>query len=122
MVNVFFLAGILIYYLGGSYLALCVGIALHGIARAGGNVIWSLWVTKFAPEDHVGEYMSVHSSLTGVRGVLAPIIAFSVAGTMGPGTVAIAGGLLVVVSSLMLLPELLHQVEQITFHNFRQSV
>ena len=107
LVNVFFLAGILIYYLGGSYLALCVGIALHGIARAGGNVIWSLWVTKFAPEDHVGEYMSVHSSLTGVRGVLAPIIAFSVAGTMGPGTVAIAGGLLVVVSSLMLLPELI---------------
>jgi len=107
LVNLFFLAGILIYYLGDSYLALCVGIALHGIARAGGNVIWSLWVTKFAPEDHVGEYMSVHSSLTGVRGVLAPIIAFSMAGTMGPATVAIAGGVLVVISSLMLLPELI---------------
>lgn len=106
VVNGFFLSGILVYYLGGSYMALCVGIALHGIARAGGNVIWSLWVIKFAPADHVGEYMSVHSCLTGVRGVLAPIIAFSVAGTMGPGVVALAGGVLVVISSLMLLPEL----------------
>ncbi|NWK55710.1 MFS transporter [Verrucomicrobiaceae bacterium N1E253] len=109
LVNVFFLTGILVYYLGGSYWALCVGIALHGIARAGGNVIWSLWVTKFAPADHVGEYMSVHSCLTGVRGVLAPVIAFSVAGSMGPGVVALAGGVLVVVSSLMLLPELIEE-------------
>lgn len=106
LVNCFFLTGILVYYLGGSYWALCVGIALHGIARAGGNVIWNLWVTKFAPADHVGEYMSVHSCLTGVRGVLAPVIAFSVAGTMGPGVVALGGGVLVVISSLMLLPEL----------------
>ena len=106
LVNVFFMAGILVYYLGGSYTSLCIGIALHGIARAGGNVIWSLWVTKFAQEDKVGEYMSVHSSLTGVRGVLAPIIAFSVAGTMGPGTVALAGSVLVVIASLMLVPEL----------------
>jgi len=106
MVNVFFMTGILVYYLGDSYLALCIGIALHGVARAGGNVIWSLWVTRFASEDRVGEYMSVHSSLTGVRGIIAPIIAFSVAGTFGPGTVAIAGGVLVVISSLMLLPEL----------------
>ncbi len=106
LVNVFFLSGILVYYLGGSYTALCVGIALHGIARAGGNVIWSLWVTRFAQEDKVGEYMSVHSCLTGVRGVLAPIIAFSVAGTLGPGVVALAGGVLVVIASLMLIPEL----------------
>ena len=105
-VNAFFMSGILIYYLGNSYTALCIGIALHGIARAGGNVIWNLWVTKFAPAERVGEYMSVHSSLTGVRGILAPIIAFSVAGTMGPATVALAGGVLVLISSLMLLPEL----------------
>jgi MFS family permease len=107
MVNGFFMVGILIYYLGDSYMSLCIGIALHGVARAGGNVLWSLWVTRFASAERVGEYMSVHSSLTGVRGILAPIIAFSVAGTFGPGTVAVAGGVLVVISSLMLLPELI---------------
>lgn len=116
LVNCFFLSGILVYYLGGGYWALYVGIALHGIARAGGSVIWSLWVTKFAPADHVGEYMSVHSFLTGVRGVLAPVIAFAVAGTMGPGVVALAGGVLVVISSLMLLPELIEEARE---HSFR---
>ncbi|MGB0774559.1 MAG: MFS transporter [Akkermansiaceae bacterium] len=105
LINVFFFAGILIFYLGGNYISLCVGIALHGIGRSGGNVIWSLWVTRFTDADKVGEYMSVHTSLTGLRGTIAPVIAFSVAGLAGPHIVAIAGGLLIVMSSLMLLPE-----------------
>lgn len=104
--NLFFLVGILVYFLGGSYLALCVGMALHGIGRSGGNVLWSLWVTKFAPEEHVGEYMSVHTSLTGLRGTLAPVIAFMIAGTVGPGTVAILGACLIFIASALLWPEL----------------
>ncbi len=105
-VNVFFFAGILVYYLGGGYLALCTGIALHGIARSGGNVLWSLWVTRFAPEDKVGEYMSVHTCLTGVRGTLAPVIAFAMAGWTSPAVVAVTAASLVLVSSLLLIPEL----------------
>ena len=106
MVNCFFLIGILVYYLGGSYLTLCIGMAFHGIGRSGGNVLWSLWVTRFANEENVGEYMSVHTSCTGLRGVLAPVIAFSVAGTLGPATVALAAASLVTISSLMLIPEM----------------
>jgi len=106
MVNVFFFIGILIYYLGGTYIALCIGMVFHGIGRSGGNILWSLWVTRFSTEENVGEYMSVHSSLTGVRGVLAPVIAFAVAGWMGPGVVAIGGASLILVSSLWLIPEL----------------
>jgi len=106
MVNVFFFIGILIYYLGGTYMALCIGMVFHGIGRSGGNILWSLWVTRFSTEENVGEYMSVHSSLTGVRGVLAPVIAFAIAGWMGPGVVAIGGASLILVSSLWLIPEL----------------
>ncbi len=106
MVNSFFLIGMLVYYLGGSYLALCIGMVFHGIGRSGGNVLWSLWVTRFSNEENVGEYMSIHTSFTGLRGVIAPVIAFSVAGTIGPETVAIAGGSLVILSSLMLIPEM----------------
>ena len=106
MVNFFFLIGMLIYYLGNSYFTLCLGMVFHGIGRSGGNVLWSLWVTRFANEDNVGEYMSVHTSLTGLRGTLAPVIAFSVAGIMGPSTVALAGAALIVISSLMLIPEM----------------
>ncbi len=110
MVNVFFFIGILVFYLGGSYFALCLGMVFHGIGRSGGNILWSLWVTRFSTEDNVGEYMSVHSSLTGVRGVLAPVIAFSVAGWFGPGVVAIVGAALILISSLLLIPELKAEV------------
>ena len=106
MVNFFFLIGMLIYYLGNSYFTLCLGMVFHGIGRSGGNVLWSLWVTRFANEDNVGEYMSVHTSLTGLRGTLAPVIAFSIAGIMGPSTVALAGATLILISSLMLIPEM----------------
>ncbi|MFK7909706.1 MAG: MFS transporter [Akkermansiaceae bacterium] len=104
--NLFFLAGILVYFLGGNYLSLCIGMALHGIGRSGGNVLWSLWVTKFAQQENVGEYMSVHTSLTGLRGTVAPVFAFLIAGSLGPGTVAILGAGLIVISSALLWPEL----------------
>ncbi len=107
LVNAFFLAGILIYYLGGSFTGLCVGIALHGIARSGGNILWNLWVTRFTDGDRVVEYMSVHSFLTGVRGVAAPLIAFTAAEHLGPSWVAAAASVLIVVSTLMILPEIL---------------
>jgi len=59
-VNVFFFLGILVYFLSPTFVGLCVGMTLHGIGKAGGNVLWSLWTTKFAPADKVSEYMSVH--------------------------------------------------------------
>jgi hypothetical protein len=105
-VNLFFLAGILIYYLGGNMLGLCIGIALHGVARAGGNIIWSLWTTRFAPADKVIEYQSVHSFLTGVRGVFAPLIAFTAANYLGPAWVAWASAILILAATLMTWPEL----------------
>ena len=66
-------------------------------------------MSKFADAEHVSEYMRVHTFLTGIRGVLAPVIAFSLIGGVGPGVVqwiAIASALLVFLSSAMLLPEL----------------
>ena len=105
-VNLFFAAGILIYYLVGGMAGLCIGIALHGVARAGGNIIWSLWTTRFAPADRVGEYQSVHSFLTGVRGVLAPLIAFTAANYLGPTWIAWASAILILAATLMTFPEL----------------
>ncbi len=105
-VNLFFLVGILVYYLGGGMAGLCIGIAFHGVARAGGNIIWSLWTTRFAPADKVIEFHSVHTFLTGVRGVFAPLIAFTAANYLGPGWVACGSGFLIVLATLLTLPEL----------------
>lgn len=111
LVNLFFLSGALTYFLGGNYLSLCLGMALYGVGRAGGNILWNLWVTKFANEENVGEYMSVHSFLTGIRSTLAPVISFAVVGLVGASTIAIIGASLMALSSLMLLPELIEEAK-----------
>jgi len=109
LVNLFFLAGILVYYLGGSFTTLCIGIGLHGIARSGGNILWTLWTTRFAPADRVMEYQSVHSFLTGLRGVFAPLLAFFAAESLGPSTVALVSGVLLVAGTLMIVPEIVDE-------------
>ncbi|MGJ8672371.1 MFS transporter [Rubritalea sp.] len=106
LVNVFFFAGLLVYFLVPSFLGLCIGMALHGVGKSGGTVLWSLWTTRFAPADRVSEYMSVHTFFTGVRGMIAAFLAFSMARSLGPGTVAIIGASCILIASLMLLPEL----------------
>ena len=111
-VNLFFIAGILTYYLGSSLTTLCLGIALHGIARSGGNILWMLWTTRFAEEDRLSEYQSVHSFLTGIRWVLAPFLAYLCLEHLGPVSVAtIASGLLLL-GTLLIAPEIRDEFRQ----------
>ncbi len=113
LINVIFAVGILFYFLGDDLWALYIGIGLHGVARAGGNVAWSLWVTKFAKEENVAEYMSVHTFLTGCRGVIAPFIAFRMASTVGPMWVGFIGSGMIFVATAMLGPAIMsHRRDQ----------
>ena len=71
-----FVIGILSFFTSTSYWGLILGSIFYGIAHAGGDVAWNLWVTKFAPAEKVAEYMSVHVFLTGIRAFFAPLVAF----------------------------------------------
>lgn len=104
IINAVFALGVAFYFLGDGLWALYIGIGFHGIARAGGNVAWSLWVTKFANEENVAEYMSVHTFLTGCRGILAPFIAFYMAATVGPFWVGVVGFSMIVIATGMIMP------------------
>ena len=106
ILNALFATGIVFYYMGDGLWALYVGIGLHGVAKAGGNVAWSLWVSKFSDAEHVAEYMSVHTFLTGCRGVLAPFIAFPLAAALGPGTVGGISVVLISIATAIILHEL----------------
>lgn len=92
ILNVIFAAGILTFFLGKGVVAWTTGMALWGIANAGGNVTWGLWVTKLAPKHAVAEYMSVHSFLTGFRGLIAPPLAFGAIGIMSFQTLSLICG------------------------------
>jgi MFS family permease len=106
VLNLGFAIGILTFFLSQSFTGLIVGAMVYGISNAGGDVAWSLWVTKFAPPDRVADYMSVHTFLTGVRGVLAPLCAFYLVGQLSPWTLAIISSALIGAASLLLVPEI----------------
>jgi hypothetical protein len=53
---------------------LWVAAVVLGIAIGGGMLGWNLGHNDFAPEERVGDYLGLHVSLTGLRGLIAPLI------------------------------------------------
>ncbi len=105
VLNLGFMVGIVSFFTTGSTAGLVLGSIVYGISNAGGDVAWSLWVTKFSPPEHVADYMSVHTFFTGIRGVLAPAAAFQLAGILSlPALGWISAGM-IGVACLILLPE-----------------
>jgi MFS family permease len=104
--NIGFAIGILSFFTTNSFLGMVLGAIVYGISNAGGDVAWSLWVTKFAPPDRVADYMSVHTFFTGVRGVVAPICAFYIVTILPLAAVAAICSALIVVGTLILVPEI----------------
>lgn len=104
--NLGFALGILTFFTSHSMTGLVAGSIIYGIANAGGDVAWSLWVTKFAPPDRVADYMSVHTCFTGLRGILAPLAAFHLVKTHSLGALGLFSAVLIVLASLLLVPEI----------------
>jgi MFS family permease len=105
LLNTGFMLGILSFFTGAGTIGLWAGALLFGIANAGADLAWSLWVTKVAPPERVTDYMAVHTFLTGVRGLIAPLIAFYCAAHFGVGPTAAASALLILAASLLLAKE-----------------
>ncbi len=108
ILNTGFMLGFLSFFTASSaqdHFGLVLGAVLFGISNAGADVVWNLWVTKIATPDKTAEYMAVHSFLTGVRGVIAPILAFQLIATHDIRYVAFACAGLVIVASLLLWRE-----------------
>jgi len=104
--NCGFAIGIVTFFVSNSFAGMVAGAIIFGISNAGGDVAWSLWVTKFAPPSRVADYMSVHTFFTGVRGVLAPAVAFYAVQKFSLGVMAGFSAALIVAASLLLLPEI----------------
>lgn len=105
LLNLGFAAGILTFFLNRELPWLVLAAIIFGVSASGGDVAWGLWVTKFAPPEHTAEYMSVHTFLTGVRGVVAPQLAFHAARLLPLSHLALAAAGLILLVSLLLLPE-----------------
>jgi MFS family permease len=106
VLNIGFALGILTFFTSTDFTGLIIGAVIFGISSAGGDIAWSLWVTKFAPEDRVADYMSVHTFFTGVRGVLAPITGFQLAKYFSLSTLGYVNASLILLATLLLIPEI----------------
>ena len=67
---------------------------------------WGLWVTKFAPPERVADYMSVHTCFTGVRGVVAPVVAFYLVSDLPLNVLGWISVGLIAIGSAFLVPEI----------------
>ena len=106
VLNAGFAIGILAFFVSESMTGLVLGAIVYGISEAGGDVAWSLWVTKLAPADRVADYMSVHTCMTGVRGVIAPAVGFAAVGHMTLPQIGVASAILIVGGSFFLVPSM----------------
>jgi MFS family permease len=106
ILNVGFAVGTAAFFVGTSVVGLFAGAIVFGAAAAGGELAWSLWVTKFSPPEHVAEYMSIHTFFTGLRGIAAPILAFQIVESVSITTMGIISAIMIVLASLILVPEM----------------
>lgn len=51
-----------------------VGTSLHAIGNGGGTINWLTGSLYFARPEHVSLYNSIHVGLTGIRGMIAPVV------------------------------------------------
>lgn len=102
ILNGSFVIGILSFFTSHSPIGLIFAALLFGLSIAGGDVAWSLWVTKIAPPRHVPDYMAVHTFMTGVRGILAPLVAFTLLQHISITAVAIISSVLILISIFVL--------------------
>lgn len=102
VLNVIFGLALGSFFAGFGLVSLWLGALFFGIAFSGADVMWSLWVTKVAPPDRVASYMSIHTFLTGLRGMAAPFLGFGLL-TVLPMQGVMAISLALVTASVLIL-------------------
>lgn len=56
-----------------------IGQILVGVIQGGSMLVWSLGVHIFARQSEVTTYMGIHQTLTGARGLIAPVLGLTLA-------------------------------------------
>ncbi|MEY4669723.1 MAG: hypothetical protein RL518_2422 [Pseudomonadota bacterium] len=102
ILNLSFLTGIVSFFLTDAAFMLAISALIFGFSTSGGDVAWTLWVTKFAPTDRVADYMAVHTFFTGIRGLLAPMTAFALLGALDIQTLSLISAALILMASILL--------------------
>ena len=107
VLNLGFALGIISFFASDTTPGFVLAAVTFGISTAGGDVAWTLWVTKVAPPERVADYMSVHTFFTGVRGLIAPLVGFALVASYPMTTMGWFSAASIVIGSLFLVPDAL---------------
>jgi MFS family permease len=102
ILNLSFLTGIVSFFATDTWPTLAISALIFGFSTSGGDVAWTLWVTKFAPPERVADYMAVHTFFTGIRGLFAPMTAFALLGIFDIQTLSFISAALILIASILL--------------------
>ena len=102
--NIFIGTGIFLFFISRSVWVICLGSALIHMALAGTPFVWNLWVTRLAPPGETRKYMTVHTFLCGIRGLVGPPLAFAYIQNHDIQTVGMISTVLAVISCIAMLP------------------
>ena len=102
ILNLSFLTGIVSFFATDTWPTLAISALIFGFSTSGGDVAWTLWVTKFAPPERVADYMAVHTFFTGIRGLFAPMTAFALLGIFDIQTLSLISAALILIASILL--------------------
>ncbi len=105
VLNLGFAVGIVSFFASDTMLGFVLAAVTFGISTAGGDVAWTLWVTKVAPPTRVADYMAVHTFFTGVRGLIAPLTGFALVAYWPMTTLGWFSAASIVAGSLFLIPD-----------------
>jgi MFS family permease len=103
VLNTCFFISITLFFFTDNKTIMAVSAVFMGLGMGGGNIAWNLWVTKVAPPDKISAYMSVHTGLTGIRGIAAPFMGFALIAAFGPSGVGVISGILIFLSIVMFI-------------------
>jgi len=103
LLNLTFMASIVVFFSSDRLWQIGIGAGLLGIAFGGGGVMWTLWVTKVAPPDKVSAYMSMHGFTTGLRMTAAPFIGYAAINLGNPQIAGLIAVCLIAFATLIFL-------------------
>jgi len=104
LTNLLIMAGLFAFFRSTSPFTVACGSALWAAGLAGGGLCWRLVATFFTTPDRGASYMSVHTFLCGIRGMLAPLLGLQAYGYVSAQTLSTVSLCGLGVATVMLLP------------------
>lgn len=96
------LAYVLLFFATDSLPMIAVATVLQGFFISSCDTAWQLWIPRVAPRDRAASYMAVHGCFSGVRALLAPLLAFHLAAHLPMWQIAMGSAVLLGLSSVVL--------------------